>query len=247
MIEMLLTKNLAYRPGLTHTPRGIMIHSTGANNPNLSRYIPNDPAGLIGANRYGNHWDQPEPGGRRVCPHAFVGLLADGRTVEVVQTLPWEMPGWHSGKGKADSANDMGYIGIEICEASLTDAEYFGQMYPVLVNLCADLCRQYAIDPLASGSLICHAEGHHMGIASNHADVLHWFPIHGKTMDDLRRDVARALSDDGADWSAEARSWAATSGLFAGDDDGYRWRDPVSREELACVLHTFYKMVKAPG
>ena len=32
-----------------------------------------------------------------------------------------------------------------------------------------------------------------MGWASNHADVLHWFPRHGKTMDDFRADVARQM------------------------------------------------------
>ena len=44
-----------------------MVHSTGANNPNLKRYAcPND--GLLGENQYGNHWNQDKPDGREGCP-----------------------------------------------------------------------------------------------------------------------------------------------------------------------------------
>ena len=41
--------------------------------------------------------------------------------------------------------------------------------------------------------VICHQEGARRGIASNHADVLHWFPMHGMTMDDFRADVAQEM------------------------------------------------------
>ena len=41
--------------------------------------------------------------------------------------------------------------------------------------------------------MICHSEGYRRGIASGHADVEHWFPRHGKSMDDFRADVAAAL------------------------------------------------------
>ena len=39
------------------------------------------------------------------------------------------------------------------------------------------------------------SEGHKLGIASNHGDVLHWFPKHGKSMDDFRADVKAKLAD----------------------------------------------------
>lgn len=35
-----------------------------------------------------------------------------------------------------------------------------------------------------------------MGIASNHADVMHWFPKHGKSMDTFRVDVKSGLIPD---------------------------------------------------
>ena len=40
----------------------------------------------------------------------------------------------------------------------------------------------------------CHSEGYRRGVASGHADVEHWFPKHGKRMDDFRRDVAAELA-----------------------------------------------------
>lgn len=42
-------------------------------------------------------------------------------------------------------------------------------------------------------TLICHSEGCTLGIASNHADVMHWFPKHGKSMDTFRADVKKAM------------------------------------------------------
>ena len=45
--QRILTYNDCYLRGQTIRPRGVMVHSTGANNPNLSRYVgPDD--GQIG-------------------------------------------------------------------------------------------------------------------------------------------------------------------------------------------------------
>ena len=101
----------------TITVNGIMVHSTGANNPNLKRYVgPDD--GLLGKNQYNNHWNQDTPDGRKVCVHAFIGKLADG-SVATYQTLPWNMEGWHGGSGTKGRVNDT-HIGFEICEDGLT-------------------------------------------------------------------------------------------------------------------------------
>ena len=180
-----LTNNDCYRQGKRHTVRGIMVHSTAANNPYLKRYIgPDD--GRLGYNRYGNHWNQP---GLSKCVHAFIGKLEDG-TVATYNTLPWDMVGWHSGsgsKGYAQNANNNGYIGFEICEDDLTSADYFRAVYQEAVELCAYLCKAYSLDPMKN--IICHCEGHALGIASNHSDVMHWFPKFGKSMDTFRADV----------------------------------------------------------
>ncbi|MEJ8729283.1 N-acetylmuramoyl-L-alanine amidase [Flintibacter sp. HCN-6482] len=181
-----LTKNDCYRAGRTIRPQGVMVHSTGANNPSVARYVPGDD--VIGRNQYGNDWDRP---GVEKCAHAFVGRFADG-SVGTVQTLPWNRRGWHCGRGKNGSANDT-HISFEICEDGLEDASYFKAVYQEAVELTAMLCREHNLDPLADGVVICHKEGYHRGIASNHSDVLHWFPKFGKTMDDFRGDVAQKM------------------------------------------------------
>ena len=184
-----MTKNECFLRGKFFSPTGVMLHSTGANNPRLSRYVQPDD-GRLGDNPYENHFNTPRPGGRKVCPHAIIGKLADG-TVAAYQLLPWEMVGWHAG----GSANDT-HIGIEICEDDLADKVYFQSVYALAVELTAYLCREFGLDPLDDGVVICHREGHARGVASNHGDVMHWFPRHGKTMDNFRADVARTMKQE---------------------------------------------------
>lgn len=185
--KLILTNNACYKAGRTITPRGIMVHSTGANNPNLKRYVgPDD--GLLGKNQYNNHWNQDKPDGREVCPHAFIGKLAGG-SIATYQTLPWNWRGWHC----SGSGNDT-HIGFEICEDALTDSAYFNAVYREAAELCACLCRQYG---LTEKNVVCHSEGHALGIASNHGDVMHWFPKHGRNMDIFRADVKKLLAASG--------------------------------------------------
>ena len=182
--QLILTNNDCYKAGKAIVPKGIMVHSTGANNPNLKRYVgPDD--GLLGINQYGNHWNTATPGGRQVCVHAFIGKLKDG-TIATYQTLPWNMRGWHGG----GSSNDT-HISFEICEDGLTDASYFSAVYKEAVELCVYLCKQYG---LTEKDIICHSEGYKLGIASNHGDVMHWFPKHCKSMDTFRADVKAGLA-----------------------------------------------------
>lgn len=167
-------------------PRGIVVHSTGANNPRLSRYC-DGPVDVVGTpSPY--HWNQVLSGGRKACVHAFIGRDKDGR-VATVQTLPWDWRGWHCGKGPKGSYNDS-HVSFEICEDGLDDKDYFDAVYFEAVELCAHLCRLYDIDPR---NVVCHSEAHKQGYASNHADVTHWFPRHGKTMDDFRAAVQSLL------------------------------------------------------
>ena len=51
--KLFFTNNACYKAGRRITPKGIMVHSTGANNPWLKRYVgPDD--GLLGKNQYNN-------------------------------------------------------------------------------------------------------------------------------------------------------------------------------------------------
>jgi len=183
--KLFLMNNDCYKAGKKIAVKGIMVHSTGANNPWLKRYLPDD--GKIGKNKYGNHWNTARPGGIQVCVHGFIGKLADG-SVATYQTLPWNHRGWHAG----GSANNT-HIGFEICEDGLNDSAYFNAVYKEAVELCAFLCKEYG---LTEKDVICHSEGYKKGIASNHGDVMHWFPKHGKNMDTFRADVKKLLNSD---------------------------------------------------
>ena len=202
LLQCILTQNDCYKAKRTIKPKGVMVHSTGANNPNLKRYV--QPAAsttgraellaALGTNANRNDWNRDGTG---ACVHGFIGKLADG-SVAAVQTLPWNQRGWHAGNGTSGrSANDT-HISFEICEDGLTDPAYFKQAYQAAVELTAMLCKEYGLNPLADGVVICHQEGYRRGIASNHGDVLHWFPRHGKSMDDFRSDVAAALAPEPA-------------------------------------------------
>jgi N-acetylmuramoyl-L-alanine amidase len=191
--QLILNNNDCYKSNKNkkHTVRGIMVHSTGANNPYLKRYLgPDD--GIIGQNQYGNHWNQS---GVSKCVHAMIGKDING-VVRVYQTLPWEMPGWHSGTGslgKDKNANNNGYIGFEILEDDLTNENYFNEVYNKAVELVAYLCDKYSIDV---NNIIGHVEGHKMGIASNHGDPEHWFKKFNKSMDTFRADVKKLLEHE---------------------------------------------------
>lgn len=254
-----LTENDCYQAGRSIVPQGVMVHSTGANNPELRRYVaPND--GLLGEPSL-HHWNQP---GRDVCVHAFIGKLADG-TVAAYQTLPWTMRGWHCGRGTKGSANDT-HLAFEICEDGLENRAYFEAVYREAVELTAYLCRLYGMNPLADGVVLCHAEGYRRGIASNHSDVLHWFPRHGKSMDDFRADTARVLEeermtearvreiirDELQRWETERADlpvspWAE-EGLAAaqsmGITDGSRPQAYATRQEVALMVRQIAEIKK---
>jgi N-acetyl-anhydromuramyl-L-alanine amidase AmpD len=76
-------------------------------------------------------------------------------------------------------------------DAALT-ADYFARIYDNAASLCATLCTLYGIP---ASEVISHAEGYALGVASNHGDVGHWFPLHGVTMDDFRRSVRKKMEE----------------------------------------------------
>lgn len=267
LLRCMLSENDCFKQGETITPRGVMIHSTGADNPMLRRYV--QPAAgdrerqsllaQLGDNPNGNDWNRP---GLSVCVHGFVGKLADG-SVACVQTLPWNCRGWHAGNGTTRPSANNTHISVEICEDGLDDPEYFGAVYRAAVELTAHLCTLYGLDPLEPGVIVCHSEGYRLGMASNHADVEHWFPRFDKSMRDFRADV-EAETEKGAGevgmeekfdrlmerwlrqritlppsaWSKVEREWAEGAGIFRGDGEGnMNYRSFCTREELAVALY----------
>ena len=187
--------------------RGVLIHSTGINNPYISRYVqPDDNAPdreqllkLLGKNRYNNDWNHIV---RKAGVHAWIGKLTSGE-VSCVQAGEWNKKAWGCDSGKKGSCNN-GWIHFEICEDSLKDPAYFQAVYREAVELTAYLCVTYKLDPLGTVAykgvrvpvILCHQDSYRLGLGSNHGDVLHWFPRMGKTMDDFRADVARTMKGE---------------------------------------------------
>lgn len=195
LIRKILTSNDCYKSGKNLIPKGITVHSTGVNNPNINRYVP------IG-NEYSKlHWDQP---GIAKCVHAMIGFNQDKQVI-TCQTLPFTMKGWHGGqptKQGMTSVNNT-HIGFEICEDDLQDRNYFDRVMREAQELCAYLCKTYALDPLDKQVLLSHHEAHMQGRASNHADIDHWLKIYGRNMDWFRQCVANIIKEDDEVFSYE--------------------------------------------
>lgn len=185
--KCLLTKNRCYKAAKKIKPEGIVVHSTGVNNPNLKRYVgPDD--GLLGKNTFGNHWNNSIVG---KCVHGFIGKDKN-KDVQVYQTLPFDYAAWGIGKGKKGSYNyDPGYIQFEICEDNLKDEKYFNEAFGLAIEFCAYLCEKYKIKV---ENVISHHEGYLRGYGSNHKDCDHWLKKFGKDMDWFRSEVTKKLN-----------------------------------------------------
>lgn len=191
IIKAYAVKNLCYQTGKKMTPAGIVVHSTGANNPYLKRYV--DCPGEVGKNAYGNHWNTPTPGGKKVCVHAFIGYDKNKR-VRVAEILPLTICCWGVGSGSKGSYNyDPPYIQFEICEDALTDKKYYQEAFGVAAQYCAYICREYG---LSVDHVIGHREAYQKGYGSNHSDPEHWMKKFGETMADFRERVSVLLNDN---------------------------------------------------
>lgn len=184
LITRYMTRNDCYNAGRKITPSGIMVHSTAT-------------PGAMAENLY-SYWNQSHNAGEtdvQVCVHA---ILDDSG---ILQCLPWDHRGWHCG----GAANNT-HISFEICEPtgfkyvnnvmtgydSAAQEPYFRTVWKNAVELCMYLCKLYG---LTEQDIICHSEGYTRGIASNHADVMHWFPKHNESMDTFRAAVKAALTE----------------------------------------------------
>ena len=183
-VSSIMKNNPCYKAGCKITPKGLMLHSVGCNQPKATVFI--------------NQFNKSTY--NRACVHAFIDAV-DGT---VYQTLPYDYRGWHAG----GSANNT-HIGVEMCEpdcikytggstftvSNLSKAQEMAtRTYNSAVELFADLCKQYNLNPLTN--IISHREGHSKGIASNHGDPEHlWRELNlPYTMDTFRNDVKAKMS-----------------------------------------------------
>ena len=211
IIKAHAVKNLCYIAAKKMTPKGIVVHTTGANNKNLKRYV--DAPEEVGKNAYGNHWNVAKPGGRTVCVHAFIGYDKN-KQIRVAEILPLNICCWGVGKGRKGSYNDNpAYIQFEICEDGLQDKTYYQGVFSVAAQYCAELCKAYG---LQTADIVGHCEAFRKGYGSNHPDPEHWMKKFGETMDDFRERVAKLLNDREAA-TQRADEAASDSAINKGD------------------------------
>lgn len=185
--------------------KGFLIHSTGANNNTLKRYVqPDDNAAnknellnLIGVNKYRNDWNHIE---RSAGVSFWIGKLADG-SIATIQAGPDNVVQW----GCGGTLNNT-HIQVEICEDGLNDEKYFRAVYRETVELGAYICKKYGLKPLGTFThnkktvpvVIDHKGSHSLGMGSNHGDVAHWFRkyLGDNYLDTIRKDIEKEMKGD---------------------------------------------------
>ena len=175
---MKIIKNMAvnsecYKNSKKMIPQGIVIHSTGVNEPRVDRYI-----GKI------NQFEQ-------VCGHAYIGIVNDNE-ICVSEVLPLDVCCKHIGYGQKGSFDsNPPYIQLEICEDCLNDGVYYKTAFDVAAEYCAYLCRMFGLN---IRQIVSHKEAYEMGYGSNYGDPEYWMKIFDETMGDFRRKVANILN-----------------------------------------------------
>lgn len=191
IIKAYATKNLCYIAAKKMIPQGIVVHATGANNPNLMRYV--DSPDEVGINPYGNHWNVPKPEGKKVCVHAFIGYDKE-KKVRVAEILPLNICCWGVGKGSKGSYNsNPPYIQFEICEDNRQNEAYYEKAFGVAAEYCAYLCKKYG---LAVDKIVSHKEAHTKGYGSNHGDPEYWMKNFEENMENFREKVSALLGEN---------------------------------------------------
>ncbi len=227
------TQSTCYKGTKKMEVKGVLWHDTGANNPNLKRYVqPSDNAAdrdywlkVLGKNQYNNDWNHID---RQAGLNCWIGKLADG-TVTTVQTMPWDYRPWGCGSGSKGSCNS-GWIQFEICEDGKTDKAYFEAAYKEACEITAYLRKMFGIDPhgtvklngVTVPTILCHQDSYKLGLGGNHSDIYDWFPNFGKDMTTVRDDVAKLLAEDAAVHAVEAPAVPAVA-VGAEDNEKAIW------------------------
>lgn len=187
ILQVYQKKNPSYTRNRSISPVGVFVHSTGANNRMLKRYV--DAEERLGKNQYNNHWNKTNA---TKSVHAFIGYDKNNEVI-VAQTLPYDRACWGAGGGSKGSYNydPHAYLQFEICQGSNTDADYYWKAITVAEEYCAYLCKLYG---WTADNITSHAEAHKAGYASNHSDPISWMKHFGDDMDKFRSRVAMRLN-----------------------------------------------------
>lgn len=184
LVERFLTNNPCFTSKQSIEVKGLMLSTVGCAQPSAKVLVHNADRKTYS----------------RGCMHAYIDA-ADGT---VYQTLPWTSRGAHAG----GSANET-HIGVTMCEPG--EIRYLkpglfelvgdrtkaisavGRTYKSAVELFAQLCIQFGLDPMAD---ICSVkEGQSKGLSNGKGDPeALWFGLEtGYTMMGFRTDVKDAV------------------------------------------------------
>ena len=144
-------------------PAGIVVHSSGRNNPYLRQYVqPSkdnknyiDIIAQLGENHKHNDWNHIHT---LYNFHYWIGKDKNNNVI-TVQTFPLNIKTW----------NDN-YIHICICEDKLNDRDYLADCLAELAALCDDLCKDFNWDETV---IFDYSE------ISNFPDSNYWLEKHG--------------------------------------------------------------------
>lgn len=262
------TENGAYRSGRKINPQGSVNHSVGCAQPSIEVFYKS-------MNKSSAGWGV----------NAILGDFhkGDGR---ILVTMPLNARPWGCGSGKKGSWNNT-KVQWEVCEPAghtyaggtmigydiAKNQVYFDRMWKMLVAW-----NVYVVDKFGFpiSGISDHIESYYAGYGSGHADMGHWLPKHGKSMNALRAEVEAIINgtdteDDDMDvarfkelwsemrkelqdndcgtWSKDAREWAVSTGLIAGNgttingEPNCMWADMLTREQLVAVLYRFAKLM----
>lgn len=182
------TENGAYRSGRDIVPVGAVNHSFGCAQPNVE-------VAFSIMNKASAGWGV----------NAILGDFHKGEG-RILLTMPYQRRPWGVGAGNKGSWNNS-HIQWEVLEpAGHTyaggtmigyDVEknrgYFERMWKLLICWNVYVARKLGF---GAGDIHDHAESYRAGMGCNHADMGHWLPKHGQSMDTLRENVRAILNNE---------------------------------------------------
>ena len=255
IVTQYFTRNPCYKAGREIQVKGLMLHSIGCPQPNPRVFA--------------NSWDKESFDS--ACVHGFIGENETIIALPCMEQPGKAMRGWHGG-GKSNNT----HLGFEMCEpgcikytggATFTCSDraaavaYVEKVTANAAELFAQLCVFHNLDPRVD--IVSHAEGHALGIASNHGDPDHLWAQLGMdySMDTFRADVAarmkgecevtqeqfdkmmenwmqRREQEEAAAWSEIERKWAEENGIIHGDSSGKKmYKAFATREHMIVFLY----------
>lgn len=170
-----------------------------------------------------------QSGIRSVSSHYFVDEN------EVVQSVKEADRAWHAGD---KTMNDRS-IGIEMCSKKDASGKFYIQNSTIknAQELTKELMSKYNI-PVENVIRHYDVTGKQCPEPFVRTPVLWTAFKEGLTDKKEGTTVEAVKKSEPSAWAKEDCEWAVSKGIFKGDDTGdMKWQDPVTREQLAIIIH----------